>query len=87
MSEAGLPGFAAGTWYGVLGPAGTPRPVITKLNGEINRIFTQPDMKDLLAKTGAEPAGMSPEQFGGFMKTELDKWSKVVKSANIKLEE
>ena len=87
MSEAGLPGFAAGTWYGVLGPASTPRAVVSKLNGEINRVFTQPDMKDLLAKTGAEPAGMSPEQFGGFMKTEVDKWSKVVKSANIKLEE
>lgn len=87
MSEAGLSGFAAGTWYGVLGPANTPRAVITKLNGEINRVFTQPDMKDLLAKTGAEPAGMSPEQFGGFMKTELDKWAKLVKNANIKLEE
>jgi tripartite-type tricarboxylate transporter receptor subunit TctC len=86
MSEAGLPGFAAGTWYGVLGPAGTPRAVVTRMNGEINRVFTQPDMKELLSRTGAEPAGMSPEQFSGFMKTELDKWSRVVKAANIKLD-
>jgi len=87
MSEAGLPGFAAGTWYGVLAPAGTPRAVVTRINGEINRVFTQPEMKELLARTGAEPAGMSPEQFGSFMKTELDKWARVVKAANIKIED
>jgi len=87
MSEAGLPGFAAGTWYGVLAPAVVPRAIVTRLNSEINRVFTQDDMKQLLANTGAEPAGMSPEQFGNFMRAELDKWARLVKAANIKIEE
>jgi len=86
MAEAGLPGFSAGTWYGILAPAGTPRAVVAKLNAETNRAFTHADMKELLAKTGAEPAGRTPEQFGAFLKTERQKWERLVKSANIKLE-
>jgi len=86
MSEAGLPGFKVGTWYGVLAPAATPRAIVTKLNTEINRIFRQPDMRDLLAKTGAEPSGYTPEQFATFMNAERQKWDKLAKSANIKIE-
>ena len=87
MSEAGLPGFAAGTWYGVLAPAGTQRAIVAKLNAEINRALAQAELKGLLAKTGAEPPGMTPEQFGSFMTTERQKWTKLVKAANIKIEE
>ncbi len=86
MSEVGLPGFSAGTWYGVLAPAGTPRAIVSKLNSETNRAFMQPDMKELLTKTGAEPAGKTPEQFGAFMKSERKKWDRLVKNANIRIE-
>ncbi|MCC6532641.1 MAG: tripartite tricarboxylate transporter substrate binding protein [Burkholderiales bacterium] len=87
MAEAGLSGFLAGTWYGVLAPAGTPRAVVARLNTEINRAFDQADMKALLAKTGAEPATMSPEQFGNFIRSERERWSKLAKAANIKLDD
>ncbi len=86
MSEAGLPGIKVGTWYGVLAPAGTPRAIVIKLNTEINRIFRQPDMRDLLSRTGAEPSSNTPEQFAAFMKAERQKWDKLAKTANIKLE-
>ena len=87
IAEGGLPSFTAGTWYGVLGPANTPREAVTKLNEEINRIFTLDDMRKLLANTGSEPAGMSPQEFGSFMVTERAKWTKVVKAANIKIKQ
>ena len=87
MSEAGLPGFAAGTWYGVLAPAGTPRAIVTRLNGEVNRALAGADIKGLLAKQGAEPPAMTPEQFGSFLTTERQKWTRLVKAANIKIEE
>lgn len=86
MSEAGLPGFKVGTWYGVIAPAGTSRAIVAKLNSEIDRIFRQADMRDLLAKTGAEPSNNTPEQFAAFMKVERQKWNKLAKTANIKLE-
>lgn len=87
MSEAGLPGFAAGTWYGILAPTGTPRPVVTKLNNETNRALAGAEIKGLLAKQGAEPPAMSPEQFGSFLSTERAKWTRLVKAANIKIED
>ena len=86
MSEAGLPGFAAGTWYGVLAPAGTQRAIVTRLNGEVNRALAGADIKGLLAKQGAEPPAMTPEQFGSFLTTERQKWTRLVKAANIRIE-
>lgn len=86
MAEAGLPGLEAGTWYGVLAPAKTPRAVITKLNTEINRALDSADMRGLLAKTGGVPPEMSPEQFASFMRTERAKWAELVRSAKIVIE-
>ncbi len=85
VAEAALPGYQAGTWYGMLAPASTPRDLIVKLNGEINRVLSSTEMKERFATQGAEPAANSPEQFATFIKSELDKWAKVVKTANIKL--
>ena len=85
VAEAALPGYQAGTWYGLLAPAGTPRDVVARLNGEVLRVLSTAEMKERFATQGAEPAGNSPEQFASFIKTELDKWAKVVKAANIKL--
>ena len=86
VSEAALPGYQAGTWYGVLAPSGVPREVITKLHAEISRILASSEIRERLATQGAEPAGNTPEQFATVIRVELDKWAKVVKAANIKLE-
>ena len=86
VSEAALPGYQAGTWYGVLAPSAVPREVIAKLNAEINKILASNEIRERLATQGAEPAGIDPEQFAALIKAELIKWEKVVKAANIKLE-
>ena len=86
VSEVALPGYQAGTWYGVLAPAGVPREVVAKLNAEINRILASGETRERLATQGAEPAGNTPEQFAAMIRTELDKWAQVVKAANIKLD-
>jgi len=86
VSEAALPGYQAGTWYGVLAPAGVPREVVARLNAEINRILASSETRERLATQGAEPAGNTPEQFAAMIRTELDKWAQVVKAANIKLD-
>jgi len=86
MAEAGLPGFTVGTWYGVFAPANTPHEVITRLNTAINKILAEPDMRDLLARTGAIPEPMSPEAFRAWLRTERQGWDRLAKSANIKLE-
>ena len=86
VSEAALPGYQAGTWYGVLAPSGVPREVITKLHAEISRILASSEIRERLATQGAEPAGNNPEQFATMIRAELDKWAKVVKAASIKLD-
>ena len=86
VSEAALPGYQAGTWYGVLAPSGVPREVIAKLNVEISRILASSEIRERLATQGAEPAGNTPEQFAAMIKAELNKWAKVVEAANIKLD-
>ena len=86
MQEAGIQDYESETWYGILAPAATSRQVVTKLNGEIVAILKQPDVKERLLADGAEPVGNSPEEFGAFMKSEIAKWSKVVKAAGIRPE-
>ena len=85
VAEAGLKDFETGSWQGVVAAAGTPKDIVGRLNGEISRILGTPDMKENLAKQGAEVYTMTPEQLGNWLKTEIDKWAKVVKSANLKL--
>lgn len=86
MAESGLPGFKAGTWYGVLAPTGTPRAIVQQLNAEINRILALPEIKARLATQGIEPAGYTTAQFAEFMKTEQQKWKALVNAAGIKLQ-
>jgi len=85
VAEAGLKDFETGSWQGVVAAAGTPKDIVGRLNGEISRILGTPDMKENLAKQGAEVYTMTPEQLGNWLKTEIDKWAKVVKAANLKL--
>jgi tripartite-type tricarboxylate transporter receptor subunit TctC len=81
-----LKDFETGTWQGVLSAAGTPKDVVTRLNGEIIKAFSTPEMKENLTKQGAEVYPMTPEQLGSWLSREIDKWAKVVKAANLKLE-
>ena len=83
VSEAGVPGYESTNSVGVLAPAATPRDVISRLNGEIVRILNQPEIKERLYSMGAEPVASTPEQFGEFIRTEIVKWAKVVRDAQI----
>ena len=85
VAEAGLKDFETGSWQGVVAAAGTPKDIVGRLNREISRILGTPDMKENLAKQGAEVYTMTPEQLGNWLRTEIDKWAKVVKAANLKL--
>ncbi len=86
FAESGLPGFEAGTWYGLLAPAGTPRDIVTRLNTAVVRIVQLPDIREKLAAQGAEPLTGTPEQAGQFVRNEVVRWAKVVKAAGIRLE-
>jgi tripartite-type tricarboxylate transporter receptor subunit TctC len=81
-----LPGFLTGSFQGLLAPAGTPKAVIDKLHAEIQRIASMPDVKERLVTLGAEPSGMTPEQFGQWVKTEIPAMAKIVKDEKITAE-
>jgi len=83
MIESGLPGFEVTSWYGLFAPAGTPREVVERLNSEINKILSSPEMKDRLAKMGSAIVNSSTEDFAKFIKSEIPRWADVVKKANV----
>jgi tripartite-type tricarboxylate transporter receptor subunit TctC len=86
VAEAGLKGFEANNWYGILVPAKTPRAIVMRLNKDASTALTTPEIKELLFKQGLDVAPESPEAFGAYIKSELVKWAKVVKAAGIKAE-
>jgi len=86
IAESGVPGFETGSWQGVVAPAATPREIVAKLNSEIGRIVTTPEMRDKLGAQGADVRTNTPDEFTGFIRTEMTKWAKVVKDANVKLD-
>ena len=81
VSESGVPGFEATTWHGVVVPAATPYPVIARLNEEINRALSDPQLRERLNGLGAEVAGGTPQDFAGYIAREIPKWTKVVKDS------
>ena len=83
VAESGVPGYSMNTWYGAVMPAGTPAAIVAKLNAEINRILKMPDIRERLAALGADPVGGSPEQFGSTIKSEVAKFTKVVREAHL----
>ena len=81
-----VPGYEAIQWYGVLAPAGTPREIVNKLQSEIARILVLPEVKERLSADGADPVGNRPDEFAAYIKAEIAKWDKVVKTGGIRLE-
>jgi tripartite-type tricarboxylate transporter receptor subunit TctC len=86
IAESGLPGFETGSWQGVIAPLDTPREIVARLNAEISRILSTPEMRDKLGTQGADVRTNSPDEFAAFIRTEKDKWAKVVKEADVKFE-
>jgi tripartite-type tricarboxylate transporter receptor subunit TctC len=86
VSEAGVPGYEATIWLGLMAPAGTPRPVIDKLNTEIVKVLNSADVKKNWSEQGAVPIPMTPEQFDRFLREDIAKWAAVVKSTGMKVE-
>jgi tripartite-type tricarboxylate transporter receptor subunit TctC len=84
IAESGVKGYDAYSWAGVFAPAGTPKEILVKVNGDIVKALSDPEVKKRLLEAGAEAAPGTPEQFGAFLKGEIAKWGKVVKDANIK---
>jgi len=86
ISESGLPGFEASSWFGVLAPAGTPAPIVARINAEVNKWLQSAEAREKLLSQGAEAAGGSPEQFANHIRTESEKWAKVVKASGAKVD-
>ena len=86
VAEAGVPGYEATIWLGLMAPAGTPRPILEKLNAEVNRILGAPELRETWAKQGAVPMGMTLEQFDRFLREDIVKWAKVVKLSGAKVD-
>lgn len=85
IGEAGVPGYESNSWVGIVAPAGTPRPVIAKVNAELVKSLNDATVKTKLLEIGGEPMPGSPEQFGKFIHSETLKWAKIIKEANIPL--
>jgi tripartite-type tricarboxylate transporter receptor subunit TctC len=86
VREAGVAGYQAGSWYGILVPAGTPASVISRVNADVRTALGNADLQKALATQGMEPAAMSPEQFAAMLREDYDKWGKLITEAGIKLE-
>jgi tripartite-type tricarboxylate transporter receptor subunit TctC len=86
MQEAGVPGYEATAWFGIVAPNSTPRDVVMRINGEVNKALVQGDVKEKLAQQGALARAWTPEQFGEFIHNEIVKWAKVVKASGAKVE-
>jgi len=87
ISELGVPGYAAGTWVGFLAPAGTPADRVARLGKDIGEATRRPEIRERFVQLGIEPVGNSPAEFGRFLRDEVEKWAKVIKAANVKVEQ
>jgi len=84
VAESGLPGFAVTSWFGVAAPAKTPRPIVDRLHSEIVRALNTPDLRERMQAMGADPGGITPEEYTAFVQNEIVKWGKVIKAAGIR---
>jgi len=86
IAEAGVPGYEATIWLGLMAPAGTPKAIVDKLNAEVNKVLSRPDVKAAWAKQGAIPIIMSPTEFDAYLRADIEKWAKVINTAGIKIQ-
>jgi tripartite-type tricarboxylate transporter receptor subunit TctC len=86
IAEAGVPGYEATIWLGLMAPAGTPKAIVDKLNAEINKVLGKAEVKEMWAKQGAEPLIMTPAEFDTYLRGDIEKWAKVIQSAGIKVQ-
>lgn len=86
IAEAGVPGYSATSWNGVLVPTGVPQPILRKLNTDIVKVIQSADVRGRLAADGGEAVGNSAQEFGAFIRSEIEKWAKVIRAANIRVE-
>ena len=86
VNEQGVPGYEATIWLGVMAPTGTPKAIVDRLNAEIEKIIARPSIREAWARQGAVPMAMTPDQFGAFLKQDIAKWAKVIKTAGIALQ-
>jgi tripartite-type tricarboxylate transporter receptor subunit TctC len=84
VAEAGLKDFEVTTWYGIMTPSGTPRPIVSRLNAELVKIMHTPDVKERLAGMATDPLTSTPEEFAAYLRQEIAKWGEVVRKANLK---
>jgi tripartite-type tricarboxylate transporter receptor subunit TctC len=86
IEEAGIPGFDMSTWWGIVTPAGVSRDIVNKLNSEMVKAIRQPEVREKIAGVGAETVGNTPEEFATYIRAEGEKYARIVKAANIKLD-
>ena len=86
IAEAGVPGYEAGAWFGLLAPAGTPKTVVAQLSAESARILKLPDVSKRISELGAEPVGSTPEEFAALIQSEIAKWGKAVRDSGARAE-
>jgi tripartite-type tricarboxylate transporter receptor subunit TctC len=86
LTEAGVPGYEATIWLGIMAPRGTPQPVVDRLNEAISKIVGAPELKQQWSRQGAVPMVMNPAAFTKYLNDDIAKWAGVIKSANIKLD-
>ena len=86
VSEAGVPGYAVSLWFGMLGPAGLPKPIVDKAWRDTAALLKTAEVRERFASLGADPIGSTPDEFTAFIKTEIAKWQKVIRGANIQVD-
>ncbi len=86
FAEAGLPGYKAGNWFGLLGPAGLPRDILARLSGELMKIIGSPEVREELNRQGLDPFASTPDQFAALIKSDMARFATLVESAGIKME-
>jgi len=86
IAEAGVPGYESSTWFGPLAPAKTPREIIVRLNAELMKMLQKPEVKARFASDGIEALGSTPEEFGAYIKAEIERWGRVIKAAGVQPE-
>jgi tripartite-type tricarboxylate transporter receptor subunit TctC len=84
VAESGVPGYEASSWFAFLAPVGTPKPIVARLNGEAMQALRTPAVQEALVRQGMEPAGSTPAEIDAYLRTEIEKWTRVVKEAGIR---